>query len=116
MGKSHAGRLRDRLMASTIRIRSQRFEGFIEIKVLISHPMENGRNRDANGQLIPTHFIRELIIALNDKALINANLGGSMSKDPFFTFRLKNIASGDRIKVRWLDNLEFSDTAEHLIE
>jgi sulfur-oxidizing protein SoxZ len=53
---------------------------------------------------------------LNDKALINANLGGSMSKDPFFTFRLKNIASGDRIKVRWLDNLEFSDTAEHLIE
>lgn len=105
-------------MASTIRIRSQRFEHFIEIKVLISHPMENGRNRDANGQLIPAHFIRELIVALNDKALINANLGGSMSKDPFFTFHLNNTATatGDRVKVRWLDNLDFSDAAEHLIE
>jgi sulfur-oxidizing protein SoxZ len=48
--------------------------------------------------------------------LINANLGGSMSKDPFFTFHLNNRSTGDRVKVRWLDNLEFSDTAEHLIE
>lgn len=100
----------------SIKIRSLRVEAYTEIKLLLSHPMENGRNRDMNGELIPAHFIRELTIELNDKIVINANLGGSMSKDPFFTFRLKSTAPGDRLRVRWLDNRELSDDAEHVIE
>lgn len=100
----------------SIKIRSQRFAEYTEIKLLISHPMENGRNRDANDQLIPAHFIRELTIELNNKTVISANLGGSMSKDPFFSFRLKSTVAGDRLRVRWLDNRDLSDQAEHVIE
>lgn len=100
----------------SIKIRSQRFAEYTEIKLLISHPMENGRNRDANDQLIPAHFIRELTIELNNKTVISANLGGSMSKDPFFSFRLKSTVAGDRLRVRWLDNRDLSDQSEHVIE
>ena len=100
----------------SIKIRSLRFAEYTEIKLLISHPMENGRNRDANDQLIPAHFIRELTIELNNKTVISANLGGSMSKDPFFSFRLKSTVVGDRLRVRWLDNRDLSDQSEHVIE
>ena len=104
-------------MAKTIKIRSQRLTQYTELKILLSHPMENGRNRDpSSGLLIAAHFIRELIVELNGKTIITADLGGSMSKNPFFTFRLKNSLSGDHLKVRWLDNLDQTDSAEHILE
>ena len=103
-------------MAAGIKIRSQRFEAYTEIKVLLSHPMENGRNRDTNGSLIPAHFIRELVIDLNGKTVITANMAGSISKNPFFTFRLKNGNSGQPITVHWVDNLGLSDHAEHMLD
>ncbi|MGY6278075.1 thiosulfate oxidation carrier complex protein SoxZ [Methylomonas sp. MgM2] len=104
-------------MASQTKIRVQRGERYTELKILIRHPMENGRNRDPiTGQLIPAHFIQELTIEKNGKTIIVAELGGSMSKDPFFTFRLKTANGGDRLKVRWTDNLGFSDRVEHTID
>jgi sulfur-oxidizing protein SoxZ len=99
-----------------IKIRSLRGEAYTEIKLLLSHPMENGRNRDMNGELIAAHFIRELTITLNDKTVVHTHLGGSMSKDPFFTFRLKKTLPGDRLSVSWRDNQGLSDQAEHVIE
>lgn len=104
-------------MASSIKIRSQLLDGYTEIKLLMTHPMENGRNRDPlTGNLIPAHFIRELRIELNGKTIMNAQLGGSMSMNPFFSFRLKHGRNGDRLLVRWRDNLDFSDSAEYLLE
>lgn len=84
---------------------------------MISHPMENGRNRNPiSGQLIPAHFIQELILELNGKRIITADLGGSLSKNPFFTFRLKSAVQGDRLTARWTDNLGFADSTEHVIK
>lgn len=104
-------------MTSSIKIRSQRLAQTTEIKVLLKHPMENGRNRDPlTGKLIPAHFIQELVLELNGKTVISAELGGSMAKDPFFSFRLQNVLAGDRLAVSWHDNQGFSDYAEHLIE
>ena len=101
-------------MATNTKIRTQRREQYTEIKILIKHPMENGRNRDSiTGQLIPAHFIQELIINKNGKAIIIAELGGSMSKNPFFTFRLKHTELGDQLSVRWTDNLGLSDRVDH---
>lgn len=79
--------------------------------------MENGRNRDeSTGKLIPAHYIQELTIKHNDKIIISANLGGSISKDPYFAFRLKNSESGDKITVSWVDNQRLSDTRDHFIK
>lgn len=104
-------------MEASIKIRGRRLEDCTEIKLLISHPMENGRNRDpVSGSLIPPHFIRELEVHLNDKPILTANLGGSMSMNPFFSLRLKNHPVGGRLTVRWLDNLDNSDSAEFLLE
>ena len=104
-------------MIPSIKVRSLRQADYTEIKILIAHPMENGRNRDPQtNQLIPAHFIRQLELALNDSVVLTANLGGSVSKNPFFTFRLKSTKAGDRLSVSWRDNLDMSDSAEHIIK
>lgn len=104
-------------MASSIKIRTQRLDGYTEVKLLINHPMENGRNRDpGSGELIPAHYIQELRLALNGKVLITADMAGSVAKNPFFTFRLKSARAGDRIDVDWIDNRNLGDSAGHIIE
>ncbi|WP_445368908.1 thiosulfate oxidation carrier complex protein SoxZ [Methylomonas sp. BW4-1] len=102
-------------MANSIKIRSQRRDGYTEVKLLITHPMENGRNRDANGELVPAHFIEQLLVKLNGKLILTTNMAGSISKNPFFTFRL--IAnSGDRFNAEWTDNRQNKDHAEHTLD
>lgn len=102
---------------SSIKIRTQAVDGLIELKVLVSHPMQNGRNREPlTGELIPAHFIQELTILLNDKLIIEVDMGGSLSAHPFFSFRLKTAQAGDTIAVRWLDNLGASDSAEAIVK
>jgi sulfur-oxidizing protein SoxZ len=102
---------------TTIKLRSQKLANDTEIKVLITHPMENGRNRDPiSGELIPTHFIQQLMIQHNGQEVLSVEMGGSMSKNPFFSFRLKNLQSGDLIKASWIDNWQQTDSAEHRIE
>jgi sulfur-oxidizing protein SoxZ len=102
-------------MANSIKIRSQRLDGITEIKLLISHPMENGRNRDLNGELIPAHFIEQLVLKLNGQVIFTCNLAGSVSKNPFFTIRLKTATTGDKITGSWTDNRQVSDSAEHVV-
>ncbi len=102
---------------SSIRIRSKLSGNKVQIRILIAHPMENGRNRDTEtGKLIPAHFIQELVLSHNDKPVVQASLGGSISKNPFFTFVLKNARAGDKITVDWIDNQGISDTREHFIK
>lgn len=102
---------------SSIKIRSKRSDEKTQIRTLISHPMENGRHRDKKtGELIPAHFIKKLTVKHNDQIIISANLGGSISKNPFFAFKLKKAQSGDKITITWLDSQQFSDTQDHFIK
>ena len=83
---------------------------------MISHPMENGRNRDPiSGELIPAHFIEELTIKLNDTTVITVDMAGSMAKNPFFTFRLKSVANGDKITASWIDNRQQIDSVDYIV-
>lgn len=95
----------------SIKIRAKLKDGQTEIRTLIEHPMETGRNRDKAGALIPAHFIRELTVKRNNNTVVSAMLGASISKDPYFAFYLKDGAAGDKIAVSWTDNLGNSDSA-----
>lgn len=102
---------------SSIKIRSQRLEYYTEIRLLITHPMENGRNRDlVTGELIPAHFIEELTIKLNDATVITVDMAGSIAKNPFFTFRLKTVANGDKLTASWIDNHRQTDSVDHIVD
>lgn len=102
---------------SSIKIRSKLIDGNTQLRILITHPMEHGRNRDkTTNALIPAHFIQELAISRNQKPLVNCTMGPSVSKDPYFAFMLKGGAVGDKISIAWLDNFGNRDTEDHIVK
>ncbi len=101
---------------SSIKIRTKRLEDNTQIRTLITHPMENGRNKDEQGQVIPAHHIEELWVEHNQQKIISCNLSGSISKNPYFDFLLKGGEAGDQIIISWRDNLGETDSKEHFIK
>ena len=45
---------------SKIRLKTKLSNNEITVKTIISHPMDTGRKKDAEGQIIPKHFIKKL--------------------------------------------------------
>ena len=78
--------------------------GITEIRVLMTHPMETGQRKDPEGKLVPLHFIQNLSVKMNGKAVIVAETSQGVARNPVFSFRLKGGAKGDKIEVSWLDN------------
>lgn len=98
---------------SSIKIRTKRQNDATQIRTLITHPMETGRNRNQDtGDYIPEHFIQELTVKHNDKIVISSTMGAGISKNPFFSFLLNGGESGDKISIDWVDNLGNQDSAE----
>jgi sulfur-oxidizing protein SoxZ len=75
----------------------------IEIKVLISHPMESGQRRDAMGQPIPRDIIHSLKCTWDDQVVLEAELFPAISANPFFAFTALAEKSG-RISITFTDD------------
>ena len=97
-------------MSDNMKMRAQLKGGLVEVKVLMSHPMETGRKKDDFGQLIPAHFVQLVTATLNGKTVLEAQWGTGIAKNPYLTFRLKGAKVGDIVSVTWLDNVGESAT------
>jgi sulfur-oxidizing protein SoxZ len=86
-----------------------------EVKMVINHPMETGRKKDDFGQLIPAHFIRNLVVKLNEKPVFEAQFGTGIAKNPYLTFRLKGAKVGDKLETNWVDNLGETGVGEVIV-
>ena len=86
-----------------------------EVKMVINHPMETGRKKDDFGQLIPAHFIQQLLVALNGKHVFETQFGTGIAKNPYLTFRIKGAKVGDKLETNWVDNLGETGAGEVII-
>ena len=91
-------------MGNPMKIRAAVKGDMTEVKALISHDMETGQRKDANGALIPAHFITELVAKHNDKVVLAAEFGTAVSKNPYLAFKFKGGAKGDKLSLSWKDN------------
>ena len=91
-------------MADPMRIRAQASGDKATVRVLMSHTMESGQRKDSSGKLIPAHFISEVSATLNDKTVMTAEWGPSVSKNPFMQFFIKGAKAGDKVAITWKDN------------
>jgi sulfur-oxidizing protein SoxZ len=91
-------------MADPMRIRAQKSGEKINVRVLMSHEMESGQRKDDNGAIVPAWHIQEVTAKHNEVAVLNAEWGPGVSKNPFLQFTLKNGKAGDKISVSWKDN------------
>ena|SRR5690625_3046283 len=97
-----------------MRIRASHKDGITEVKVLMSHLMETGLRKDSDGNLVPAHFIKEVVATCNDKRVLAAQWGPAVARDPFLSFKFEGGEPGDEVKITWVDNTDATrtDTAE----
>jgi sulfur-oxidizing protein SoxZ len=75
----------------------------IEIKTLISHPMETGYRHSSNGVQIPRDIIHTFICTYNDEEVFRAQLHPAIAANPFITFSTRATESGT-LKFQWTDD------------
>jgi sulfur-oxidizing protein SoxZ len=100
------------MAAGPMKMRATLGQVFTDVRVLMNHPMETGQRKDADGKLVPMHFIQNLTVKVNGKIAVDAQISQAVSRNPVFSFRLKGGAKGDRIEVAWLDNHGESNKTE----
>lgn len=102
-------------MADPMKIRASMTDDMVEVKVLMSHPMETGQRKGADGNAVPAHFIQQVTATCNSKTVMSAQWGASVSKNPFLSFKFKGAAKGDKVIVTWVDSKADTRTDEGVI-
>ena len=92
-------------MAGEMQIRARITGDVVDVKVLISHPMETGTRKDPKTKnLIPALYITEVIATLNGTPVLMGHWGGGVAKNPFWGFKVHGGKPGDFIAISAVDN------------
>jgi sulfur-oxidizing protein SoxZ len=91
-------------MSEPMRIRATLQGDVADVRILMRHPMETGQRKDAQGNLVPLHFIQSVLVSHNGKTVLDAQWSQAVSRDPFLGLRVKGAKIGDKITVTWTDN------------
>jgi sulfur-oxidizing protein SoxZ len=81
----------------------------IEIKTLISHPMESGYRVGTNGALIPRDIIQSFTCHYNGTEIFRAELSPAIAANPFIVFSTVARESGTLV-FRWTGDNGFDET------
>ena len=97
-----------------IRVPDQVVRGeLITVNAIVSHPMDTGFFRDADGQPIPAYFIRDVVVTYGGEEIARFTWTSGVSRDPVISFTLKADREAPLAMV-WTDNRggEFKQSAE----
>jgi sulfur-oxidizing protein SoxZ len=75
----------------------------VTVKTLISHPMESGLRKDADGNSIPRSIINRFVCTLNGEAVIDVKMEPAISTNPYFEFEARVDATGE-FSFAWYDD------------
>ncbi len=81
----------------------------VEIKTLISHPMETGYRVGPEGRLIPRDIVRRFTCAYDGEVVFSAELHPAIAANPFITFTTVAVATGT-LTFTWEGDNGFSQT------
>ena len=91
-------------MSDPMKIRATLKGDIAEVRILAGHAMETGLRKDASGNTVPAHFIQSLTVEVAGKKVVDSQVGGSVSRNPVFGFKVKGAKAGDEVAVSWKDN------------
>ncbi len=75
----------------------------VEIKTLVSHVMESGQRKDADGKTIPRKIINRFTCEFNGKPVCEMVLHPAISANPYISFFVKVEESGS-FTFAWHDD------------
>lgn len=100
-------------MGKPIKIKAKIKADIAEVKVLMPHPMETGvRTNSETGEVVPKHYIEEVVCKHNGDIVNTAYWGTAVSKNPYMSFKFKGAQAGDKIEISWLDNTGDTSSGE----
>ena len=74
-----------------------------EIKTLITHPMESGQRKDAEGKTIPRLIINRFACSFNCEEIFAADWAAAISANPYLSF-YANVTEGGKMDFEWVDD------------
>ena len=75
----------------------------IVVNSIISHPMDTGFFRNAEGDPIPAYFIKEVVVTYGEKEVARFEWTSGISRDPVVSFTVKADKEAPLTMV-WTDN------------
>jgi sulfur-oxidizing protein SoxZ len=75
----------------------------IEIKTLISHPMETGLRRDTSGQTVPRHILKRFVCTYGGEVVFEADWYPAIAANPYLAFTTVATESGEFV-FTWVDD------------
>src|ERR671925_56748 len=72
----------------------------VQVRTLITHPMETGLRHDGQGNLIPRKIINKFSCRYNGKAIFTVELHEAIAANPYLEFYVRAGESG-RIEFTW---------------
>ncbi len=75
----------------------------ITVNSIISHPMDTGFFRDAEGDPIPAYFITQVVVTYGGNEVARFEWTSGISRDPVVSFTLKADQEGP-VTMIWTDN------------
>jgi sulfur-oxidizing protein SoxZ len=75
----------------------------ITVNAIISHPMDTGLFRTAEGALIPAYFIKDVVITYGSQEIARFEWTSGISRDPLVSFTLRADKEAPLTMV-WTDN------------
>ena len=91
-------------MAEPMKIRARLQGDVADVRILMMHPMETGQRKDSKGQIVPLHFIKNVVVTHNGQVVLDAQWSQAVARNPFLGVRVKGAKVGDKIGVTWTDN------------
>lgn len=74
----------------------------VEIKTLLSHPMETGFRTGVDGRLVPRDIIKNFVCTYNGEVVFSAELFPAIAANPFISFTTVATESGALV-FSWTD-------------
>jgi len=75
----------------------------VEIKTLISHPMESGQRRNSDGETIPRQIINRFTAEFNGEMVLDVAMEPAISTNPYIEFDATVPESGT-FAFTWYDD------------
>jgi sulfur-oxidizing protein SoxZ len=98
-----------------IRLPKQAKKGeIIQIKTLLSHPMETGLRKDESGKLVPRKIINAFACTFNGAPVFACDLETGVAANPYLQFSARVEESGT-FRFSWTDDDGTTITADEAI-
>ena len=75
----------------------------VEVKALVSHVLETGLRKDANGNPIPRKILNNFTCTVNGKQVFSADFETAISANPYIQFKFRAEESGP-VVLTWTDD------------